>query len=199
VTVTERVTANLRLVHAVARRYAKRRYNDYDDLVAAGNIGLVIAAQRYKPELGNAFSTFAYPWIRWHMITALLDRNNPCGLGALKTANTHRRKQGRPYINTKALYLDAEPERGNDAARIELDDDRESPADRIEREQDQRRVECAIGWLPSREREIIRQRFCDEPKTLADIGRRLRLSRERVRQLEASALAKVRRVIGGRR
>ena len=56
-------------------------------------------------------------------------------------------------------------------------------------------VEAAMAPLTDREREVLRLRFglgLDREMTLVEIGRRLSLTRERVRQIEAKALAKLR-------
>lgn len=55
------VTNNQRMVHYICRRYFRVNLQcfDYDDLVQVGNIGLIYAARRYRPEIGK-FSTIAY-------------------------------------------------------------------------------------------------------------------------------------------
>ena len=58
------------------------------------------------------------------------------------------------------------------------------------------RIEEALAPLSDREQEVLRLRFglaSDREYTLAEVGRRLGLSRERVRQIEARAVAKLRR------
>jgi RNA polymerase primary sigma factor len=89
------------------------------------------------------------------------------------------------------------------------DDDRPLPViedptagsvqERLEDQELQRRIENAIEELEPREREIIRLRYGiqrDGTHTLEQIGKRIRLSRERVRQLEAIALRKLRAAAG---
>jgi RNA polymerase sigma factor (sigma-70 family) len=58
------ILRNQRLIHAVAYRY--RRRHDYEDLVSAGQVGLISAIQRYNPKAGK-FSTFAW----WRILGAL--------------------------------------------------------------------------------------------------------------------------------
>lgn len=84
-----------------------------------------------------------------------------------------------------------------------LEDDGETPEDSVERRHDSSR---ARGWLAEamstlsdRERFIIRERkLIDDPRTLESLGTELKLSKERVRQLEAQALRKMRRALEGR-
>jgi RNA polymerase sigma factor (sigma-70 family) len=72
----------------------------------------------------------------------------------------------------------------------------ESPEDEAMRREMAERVERTLAPLDTREREVLRLRFglgTDHEHTLAEIARRLAVSRERVRQIEARALAKLRR------
>jgi RNA polymerase primary sigma factor len=74
-----------------------------------------------------------------------------------------------------------------------------SVQERLEDQELQQRIESAIDQLEPREREIIRLRYGiqrDGTHTLEQIGKRIRLSRERVRQLEAIALKKLRAAAG---
>ena len=60
------VQANLRLVVAYVSRRCTRlaKANDRDDLIQAGNMGLITAAERFDPAKGYRFSTYGYWWIR---------------------------------------------------------------------------------------------------------------------------------------
>lgn len=70
------ISANLRLVISIARRYAKFGITlSLDDLIQEGNIGLVRAAERFDIERGVKFSTYATWWIRHNIRRALDDKN----------------------------------------------------------------------------------------------------------------------------
>ena len=55
---------NMRLVLKIANDFLGRGL-PWDDLVSEGNRGLVIAAHRFKPELGAKFSTYSSWWINF--------------------------------------------------------------------------------------------------------------------------------------
>lgn len=64
------VTANLRLVLKIAGEY--RNFGlEPEDLVQAGNLGLMKAVKRFDPSFGTAFSTYAAEWIRKYIRSAL--------------------------------------------------------------------------------------------------------------------------------
>lgn len=64
------VVHNLRLSMKIASHYMGRGL-DYDDLVQEGNIGLMVAAERFDPEKGFHFTTYATWWVRQHITRAI--------------------------------------------------------------------------------------------------------------------------------
>jgi RNA polymerase sigma-32 factor len=91
---------------------------------------------------------------------------------------------------------------GEDAWIDDLRSDAPTPEDRLVQESETRRiaqlVEMSLAKLPARERLIIQSRYLSGAKrTLASIGRELNISKDRVRQLEARALASLRELLGG--
>ncbi len=67
------IERNLRLVVSVAKRYRGMGL-PFEDLIQEGNLGLIKAAERFDPELGNRFSTYAIWWIRQAMRRAIEDK-----------------------------------------------------------------------------------------------------------------------------
>ncbi len=71
----ELVHAHARLVVKIARQYKTENNVALDDLIQEGNVGLIHAADKFRTEKDNRFSTYAVWWIR-HYIQRYLDRNH---------------------------------------------------------------------------------------------------------------------------
>ncbi len=222
---TEFITANLRLVVSVARRFEGAGLS-LGDLVQEGNIGLMRAVERFDHRKGFKFSTYATWWIRQAIGRALADSSR-----TIRVPSHMREMYGLVDLCTEALTrrLDRTPTPEEVAAEagltvdqvvliqqhrqslvslsdplgtdqsLELGDtiadlDAEAAFDHAVSAMDHADVEARLDMLKPREREVVRARFGlgQTPRTLGDIGDEHGLTRERIRQIEARALGKLR-------
>ena len=170
------VRRNLPLVVAFARQQSRGDVR-LDELVQEGNLGLLRAVEKFDPDAGTRFATYALWWIRAYVWRYL------------KLA----RSAVRPKSGTAAaadLSLDAPLDEDGDVTRLErIPDDEPAPDARYADAEGDARVRGALdrvrrrlgdlGW------DIVRSRLQqDPPDTLEQIGKRWGVSRERVRQVE---------------
>lgn len=209
----ELVDAHLPLVHYFAHRYAGRY--EAEDLVQEGALGLLRAVEKFEHWRGYRFSTYASAWIRQAMQRAVSQKAPVVRVPVYlqerrrviaRAVERHLALRGcAPTAAELAHELAWAPIDVVDAESAQLQpcalEDHvvgprdELPAeDELDRRSDTERVRAAVSHLKGRDRMIIESRFGmgRREATLSEIGAELGLSRERVRQLETLALARLR-------
>jgi len=161
-----------------------------DDLFQAGWLGLHHAAEKFEPERGLKFSTYATWWIRNAIQRCVMNQRRTVRVPVHAQESARRSGERLPL---DALSLDA-PFDSADAgsgAWVDLIRAEGDPGDDAERNDLSQRIEVAVDALDDREQRIIKGRFWREC-TLNEIGADMGVSRERVRQLESKAFSRLR-------
>ena len=233
------VTAYMRLAISMAAKF--RRYGaPMNDLIQEASLGLMKAADKFDPDRGVRFSTYAVWWIKasiqdyvmrnWSMVRtgstssqkalffnlrrvqAKLEREaaargetldqfqlrqlvaTEVGVPLADVEMMEGRLSGSDFSLNATQSSDEDGREWIDA----LEDDGVQAAEAVEGAHDAERLRTwlvsAMQALNARERYIVAERkLKDEGRTLESLGEELGLSKERVRQLEAAAFAKMRR------
>lgn len=226
------INAYSRLAVSVATRF--RRYGmPLDDLIQQGNLGLMRAAEKYDPENGARFSTYAAWWIRacmqeyvmrnWSVVRTATNasqkklffhlrktlsklddgeiRNESLSSSVARELDVPQAQVeimlGR--MSGQDLSLNSPQGGGEDDGRDWLDTIEDGGIatedyvlDDLETRRRRRMLYSAVGELPDREKRIITERhLLDVPRTLAEIGAEMGISKERVRQLEERAMGRI--------
>ena len=198
------IEANLRLVFAIARRYRNRGL-PLPDLIAEGNLGLLRAVRKFRPDRGTRLSTYATRWIRQAVVRGLANQARVIRLPVHMEILLGRYRKERERLTQE---LGRPPSLEEVARSLEIPAEQLAELEEIPpagplgtRLRDREDLTGLLDGLPERERTVIRLRFGlsgEEPLPLEAVGRRLGLSRERVRQIEGAALKKLRALLTAR-
>jgi len=227
------IESNMRLVINIAKGYRNRAI-PLEDLIQEGAIGLMQAAERFDPDKGFRFSTYATHWIRQAIGRAIDNKSKAIRLPAhvsqsLRKVEKERVRLARelgidPTTEQLALAIGVSPKKllallqcsqellsldlpvgeagGMTLGGLIRDEENEDPEAMILTQEMIRELQRIMMELNEREQRVMRMRFRldgNESSLQEDIATEMKLSRERVRQIEIQAIKKLRAIAQRRR
>lgn len=226
------IESNMRLVINIAKTYRNRAI-PFEDLIQEGAIGLIQATQRFDPEKGFRFSTYATHWVRQAIGRAIDNKSKAIRLPAhvsqsLRKIEREKSRLARelgyePTTEQVAQSLGISPQKlatfmqssqellsldmtvgdagGMTLGGILKDKSNADPEELIHNQELLSELQQILAELNDREQRVMKLRFRldgNENALPDDVARELKLSRERMRQIEVQAIKKL-RIIAQRR
>ena len=221
------IDSNLRFVVKIAKRYRNNGLS-FSDLISEGNIGLMLAADKFDPSKGFRFISYAVWWIKQTILKAISEKSKIIRLpvnriNELSRIETEHEKRGEsvaeiaksmnidtPTLNSmlnvsqKPLSFD-EPIKKNEpdslVADLIKDEIHPSPETEVVNQSLKDEIQTMLSTLSNREATILKYRFGlsgEEPHSLLEVGMELNLTKERIRQIEKKSIEKLKKVAKNR-
>lgn len=200
------VRSHARLAWAAAARYTRNPAH-MDDLASAGMQGIMRAADRFNRDAGTRFATYAKWWIKTFVSNEVSKVSVPVDVPSriFLDAKMGRIEGVRGERARMAVFggIDLNAPLGDDTETSAMDrlacprPDPETAVNMKHREMTfEKAVEKAMKKLTKRERNIVmRRRLKDPPDTLDSISEDIKVTRERVRQIEVRAMGKLKNIL----
>jgi RNA polymerase sigma factor (sigma-70 family) len=181
------VASHLPYVIHIAKEFRDRGV-PFEDVVSEGCLGLMKAVRRYRAANGTRFMTYATFWVRKEILQAMATLQHTIQIPRYARRNGHER--------ARMAWLDS-PGAADGALRLadRLRHPDPPPTERVIQDEQTQLLHRSVRHLEPRERVVIAWRYGlhgKTPKTLKEIAGSMGLSRERVRQIEVAALARLR-------
>ena len=172
------INANLKFVVNIASKYTGRGLS-YADLISEGNMGLMKAIDKFDGAKGYKTITYSVWWIKQSILEAIDKRN---GI----------EHEDLPMDTENSSLFDNDDVEAQPLLGDEFKED--SIESNLNKEDLHSSVETILSGLTKRERTIVEKYYgltCDKPMTLEEIGKELKLTKERIRQINDKALKKM--------
>jgi RNA polymerase primary sigma factor len=202
----ELIIGNLRFVVSIAKQYQNQGL-DLSDLISEGNIGLIKSADRFDPNSGLKFISYAVWWIKQAMMAALNENSRTIRIPSNLIQETQKKKKKTSFDDVDdideitytlpfCIGLNRPiNEEGDELIDVIRDPNEQNPEEVFRTpEEIRKRVDAILSVLDDREKVIIEKYFGlnGVESNLDDLGEEFDCTKERIRQLKDKAIKKLR-------